>query len=83
MLSRDSFLHQHGWFFEAVDQHQNGYRVCGRSDEPSIRWSALASGSVQVTSIPGQITLVPMRAFDAQVAEELVAEWWSSVLTGS
>ena len=72
-------LKRRGWSFVAVDPHLCGYRLRGRPDEPSIRWSLLDSGAVQVMARPGQLTITSLASFDANTAERVVSAWWSAV----
>jgi len=68
-----------GWFFEAIDEYQNGYRVIGHPDEPAIKWALIDTGSVRVNAIPGKITVLPLQAIDREIADEITAAWWDWV----
>ena len=72
-------LKRRGWSFVELDPRLSGYRIRGRPDDPSIRWSLLDSRAVQVMARPGQLTITSLASFDADMAERVVGAWWAAV----
>lgn len=82
LIRRDNQAHKHGWYFEAIDRHQGGYRLRGRDDVPAVTWRLLNQHLIEITSIPGGVMLILLSAFDDLIAEEIVAGWWNNVISG-
>jgi hypothetical protein len=82
LIRRDNQAQKHGWYFEAIDRHESGYRLRGRKDVPTVTWRLLDRHLIEITSIPGGVMLILLSAFDDLIAEEVVAGWWSNFISG-